>query len=161
MTGARQENPAIFGETETGAASPTSAGKTSRPPEGWLCRSCACVLRVPYTYPPSPWAYCARGGCAMTPDEQLVALARLQLGGEVAAGTGNTTGNTIGATGTEIMSIPEAAQLLRRSVKGVYRLAAAGALPGASKVGGRWIVSRATLLRSVREGSVPPRRSRR
>lgn len=93
----------------------------------------------------------------MTPDEQLVALARLQLGADARAAGGEPSGDVTG----EIMSIPEAASVLRRSVKGAYRLAAAGALPGASKMGGRWVVSRATLLRSVREGSVPPRRSRR
>jgi hypothetical protein len=122
----------------------------------WLCRSCACIAGVPFTYPPSPWVYCARAGCAMSPEEQVVALARLQLvsdGHQVAE-------NTIGVI-TDVMSIPEAATLLRRSAKGLYRLAAAGGLPGASKMGGRWVVSRATLLRSVREGSVPSRRSRR
>ncbi len=93
----------------------------------------------------------------MTPDEQLVALARLQLGGDAHAPVVELPGVATG----EIMSIPEAARVLRRSVKGAYRLAAAGVLPGASKMGGRWVVSRATLLRSVREGSVPPRRSRR
>jgi predicted DNA-binding transcriptional regulator AlpA len=92
----------------------------------------------------------------MSPEEQVVALARLQL-----VGDGHQVGeNTVGAV-TDVMSIPEAATLLRRSAKGLYRLAAAGGLPGASKIGGRWVVSRATLLRSVREGSVPPRRSRR
>jgi hypothetical protein len=122
----------------------------------WLCRSCACIAGVPFTYPPSPWVYCARAGCAMSPEEQVVALARLQL-----VGDGHQVGeNTIGVI-TDVMSIPEAATLLRRSAKGLYRLAAAGGLPGASKMGGRWVVSRATLLRSVREGSVPSRRSRR
>lgn len=92
----------------------------------------------------------------MTPDEQLVALARLQL-----EGGGRRTFEVSGETTGEIMSIPEAAKTLRRSAKGVYRLAAAGVLPGASKMGGRWVVSRSALLRSIREGSVPPRRSRR
>ena len=67
-----------------------------------------------------------------------------------------------GATaGPDTMKIPEVAALLRRSVKSTYRIAAAGELPGATKVGGLWAVSRVVLVRSIAEGRVPPRRSRR
>jgi hypothetical protein len=62
---------------------------------------------------------------------------------------------------SESMTIEEVARELRRSVKGTYRLAAAGQLPGALKVGGKWIVRRSVLLGSTPEGRVSPRRSRR
>lgn len=63
--------------------------------------------------------------------------------------------------GGEILTIPEAAHLLRRSIKGLYRIAARGDLPGAVKVGGKWIVRRSVLLGFAAEGRVSPGRTRR
>lgn len=46
----------------------------------------------------------------------------------------------------EILTVVDAAQLLRVSVSNIYRLAERGELPGAVKVGGQWRISRAQLL---------------
>lgn len=46
----------------------------------------------------------------------------------------------------ELLTVPDAAQLLRVSVSNVYRLAERGELPGAVKVGGQWRIGRAQLL---------------
>jgi len=128
---------------------------------GWVCRSCAHILKVRFTYAPSPWAYCLRCSGTLMPDEQLVAVARLRAPErEINRGESTPVPVDYKSSG-DILTIPEAAALLRRSVKGTYRLAAAGDLPGASKVGGRWVVSRSCLLRSLTEGRVLPRRSRR
>jgi predicted DNA-binding transcriptional regulator AlpA len=92
----------------------------------------------------------------MMTDEQLVAAARLQFDLDVRPATGGSQPEP-----DRPLTIPEVAALLRRSEKGTYRLAAAGKLPGAKKIGGRWIVRPSELLRSVPEGRVPPGRSRR
>ncbi len=126
----------------------------------WVCRSCASILGTSYGYPPSPWAYCARAGCTLAPEEQQVAVARLRYESP-AAGAYEQAQSGQAAEKEKPLTIPEAAALLRRSTKGLYRLAAAGLLPGAVKVGGRWVVSPSELLRSQAEGRVPSRRSRR
>jgi predicted DNA-binding transcriptional regulator AlpA len=127
----------------------------------WVCRSCAHILKVRFTYAPSPWAYCLRCSGTLMPDEQLVAGARLQAPERAINRRGSTPVPVDYKSSGDILTIPEAAAMLRRSVKGTYRLAAAGDLPGASKVGGRWVVSQSCLLRSLTEGRVLPRRSRR
>jgi predicted DNA-binding transcriptional regulator AlpA len=132
--------------------------------ELWLCRRCADAQGVQFKYPPSPWAYCAQAGCALTPEEQLVALARWQherppSPSASAAGAGRPTEPVVAER--ELMTIPAVAALLGRSVKGTYRLAAARGLPGAIKVGGKWVVRRSELLRSEAEGRVSPGRTRR
>ena len=127
----------------------------------WLCRSCAHILKKQFKYPEHPWVYCARSGCAMSPQEQQVALelARARQGLEsVLTGMSGAAKHTEDA---EQLTIPEAAALLKRSVKGMYRLAAAGHLPGAVKVGGKWTVRRSVLLGSSLEGRVSPGRTRR
>jgi excisionase family DNA binding protein len=98
----------------------------------------------------------------MSPQEQLVAL-------ECMRDRGILEQQSLGQGGTaeaskdhgEQLTIQEAAALLKRSVKGIYRLAAAGCLPGATKVGGKWIVSRSLLLGWKAEGRVSPGRTRR
>ena len=132
--------------------------------ELWLCRRCAATRGVQFKYPPSPWVYCAQAGCALTPEEQLVALARWQherapTPGACTAGVGPPNEPVVAER--ELMTIPAVAKLLGRSVKGTYRLAAARELPGAIKVGGKWVVRRSELLRSEAEGRVSPRRIRR
>ena len=123
----------------------------------WVCRSCCCIHRLTYRYPPSPWVYCDRCSGAMATDEQLVAVAKLQFV------RGHTRPDEADPTEAveQPISIKEVATLLRRSEKGVYRLAAMGQLPGAKKIGGKWLVRPSELLRSVPEGRVPPGRSRR
>ena len=132
--------------------------------ELWLCRRCAAKQGAQFRYPPSPWVYCAQAGCALTPEEQVVALARWQherpqSPGASAAGVGRPNEPVV--VERELMTIPAVAELLGRSVKGTYRLAAARGLPGAIKVGGKWVVRRSELLRSEAEGRVSPRRIRR
>lgn len=46
----------------------------------------------------------------------------------------------------EVLTVQEAAGLLRISVSTAKRLAAAGQLPGAAKFGNQWRVSKAALL---------------
>ncbi|MBI5068686.1 MAG: helix-turn-helix domain-containing protein [Deltaproteobacteria bacterium] len=53
-----------------------------------------------------------------------------------------------------ILTIPEAAALLRIHVKTAYQWALEHRLPGAFRLGGRWRVSRRRLLGYVRESSV-------
>ncbi len=65
------------------------------------------------------------------------------------------------STDHEILTIAETAHLLRHSLKGLYRLAVSGALPGALKIGGRWAVRRSELLNLHPRGRVPPGRTRR
>jgi predicted DNA-binding transcriptional regulator AlpA len=137
----------------------------SDPGEGlWVCRGCASRQGVQFKYPSSPWVYCARSGCALTLEEQVVALARWQherppSPGASASGEGRPIEPAVAER--EFLTIPAVAELLGRSVKGTYRLAAARALPGAIKVGGKWAVRRSELLRSAAEGRVSPGRSRR
>jgi excisionase family DNA binding protein len=46
----------------------------------------------------------------------------------------------------EVLTVADAAQLLRVSVSNVYRMAERNELPGAVKVGGQWRIGRTPLL---------------
>lgn len=143
-----------------------SGGTGERPPPGgWLCRSCACILRVRYTYPPSPWVYCARSGCTLTPDEQVVALVRLQLDRVasplLASPTTTSTGKSATTAEPLLMSVAEVAVLFGKKSGAIYKMIERGQLAGVTRVAGRVFVRRADLLRSLAEGRVPsPGRSR-
>ena len=50
------------------------------------------------------------------------------------------------------MDMPEACRLLGISVPNGYRLAAAGELPGCRRLGHRYVISRAALLRFIEKG---------
>lgn len=135
------------------------------PPRAWLCRSCACIEGVRYVYPPSPWVYCARAGCALTPDEQVVALARLQLDRVAPPLLASPTAAGAGAPATMaeplLMSVAEVAVLFGKKPGAIYKMIERNQLAGVTRVGGRVYVRRADLLRSLAEGRVPsPGRSR-
>jgi hypothetical protein len=133
------------------------------PPGAWLCRSCACIEGVRYAYPPSPWVYCARSGCALTPDEQVVALARLQLDRAVPPLLASPTATGTPATAAEplLMSVAEVAVLFGKKPGAIYKMIERNQLAGVTRVAGRVYVRRADLLRSLAEGRVPsPGRSR-
>lgn len=139
------------------------AGATSA--SEWLCRSCACCTGVAYMYPPSPWVYCARFGCAMSPEEQLVALARIQFvtaacGAQASQPAGAETGRGAGPE-RPLMTVDDVAEFFGKDKGAVYKMAERGQLAGVTRVGRRLYVRRADLLRSLVEGRVPsPGRSR-
>lgn len=131
----------------------------------WLCRSCACILRVRYTYPPSPWVYCARSGCTLTPDEQVVALARLQLDRVapplLASPTATGAGTPAMTAEPMLMSVADVAVFFGKKPGAIYKMIERSQLAGVTRVAGRVYVRRTDLLRSLAEGRVPsPGRSR-
>jgi len=128
--------------------------------ESWLCRKCSAGEGKQFRYASVPWVNCGGCGDAQAPIEATIALRWFEA--ERAALTpASDAVPQANAETADVLTIPEAARLLRRSVKGLYRLAVAGHLPGALKVGGRWAVSRSELLRSATEGRVSPGRTRR
>lgn len=147
--------------------------------EIWKCRDCCAWERVPYAYPPSPWCYCDECKEPMSLREQEITILRLRLDGRlpplvpVLAGPDTTSTAptarpvsdqqnepTEGNPDNELMTVKEAAVLLRSSEKAVYALHRRGSLPGAIKVGARLLIRRQDLLGSA-GGRVPSRRSRR
>ena len=57
------------------------------------------------------------------------------------------------------LTISEVARLVRLSEKSVYKLAQAGRLPGAAKVGNQWRVNREELLAWLKAGGAAQFRS--
>lgn len=143
--------------------SPPTPRGASTSDAGWLCRSCACILRVPYRYPPSPWTYCCRCDGALTPDEQIVALARLQQDGVAPPLLFPRPADPAQAAGAEpaLMQIPEVARFIGKKNAAIYKMIERGQLPGVTRIGRRLYIRRADLLRFLAEGRVPsPGRSR-
>lgn len=131
----------------------------------WLCRSCAFVQKVPYRYASSPWVYCCRCDGALSPDEQVVALARLQLDrlAPPLLASPTVAGSGTPATTAEplLMSVADVAALFGKKPGAIYKMIERGQLAGVTRVAGRIYVRRADLLRSLAEGRVPsPARSR-
>ncbi len=62
--------------------------------------------------------------------------------------------------GTDILTLPEVAKLLRLSEKTAYRLAAEGKLPG-FKVGGSWRFQRADIGAWIEQKKIETRRGDR
>lgn len=128
-----------------------------------MCRSCACITGEPYRYPESPWTYCSRSGCAMSEQEQVVALARLQREVHLPPRLVPVSGAGAPAPTSEkpLMTVKDVGALLSKSNQAVHKMIERGQLPGVTRVGRRVYVRRADLLRSLAEGRVPsPGRSR-
>lgn len=144
--------------TPTGSAGASNA-------DGWICRSCACVERAPYAYPKSPWVYCVRCGGALTPNEQLIALAGLHLErvaeGAPAAGTSTVTTSQSTASERPLMTVADVATFFGKGKQAIYKMIERNQLAGVTRVGRRLYVRRSDLLRSLAEGRVlSPGRSR-
>ncbi len=54
--------------------------------------------------------------------------------------------------GSDLMTIPEVATLLRLSERTVYDMCRGGKIPGVAKVGGQWRIQRKLLLAWLAEG---------
>ena len=61
-----------------------------------------------------------------------------------------------GLTRKDVMTINEAAKVLGVSPSGAYKLARAGELPGARRLGARWLVFRPALEAFLRGDEIPP-----
>lgn len=125
----------------------------------WLCRSCACISKVRYVYPLSPWIYCQRCEGPLTPSEQIVAVARLQSSGELPAVLMPTAPREPPAEkgrARPLATVREVAALLNTTPAAIYAMKARGRLPGVTKVGRRVLFRRDALLRWLAEGE--PRR---
>lgn len=53
---------------------------------------------------------------------------------------------------TDLMTIPEVAELLRLSERLVYDMCRTGKLPGIAKVGGKWRIERDALVTWLKAG---------
>ncbi len=145
---------------DSGASPAPNHDPESEDDTQWLCRRCAGRAKFKFRYARLPWVACNSCGVAQDPGEAAIALRRVEL--EQQRRDQRDGGGHDGARASgRVLTIPEAARLIRRSVKGLYRLAAAGRLPGAVKIEGKWIVRQAVLLGSAPEGRVPSRRHRR
>ena len=54
-----------------------------------------------------------------------------------------------------LLSVEEAARLLRTTPRAVYVMAGRGALPGVTRIGRRLLIRRADLVRFLDEGRAP------
>ena len=97
----------------------------------------------------------------MTMDEQLVALARLQLAGCSSSTHAPIGGLTRPVSERPLMTVTEVAAFFSKTDQAVYKMVERGQLPGVTRVGRRLYVRRSDLLRSIAEGRVPsPGRNR-
>ncbi|WP_210494887.1 helix-turn-helix domain-containing protein [Patulibacter sp. SYSU D01012] len=62
----------------------------------------------------------------------------------------------MGLTREDVMTVADAAKLLGISTSGAYKLARAGELPGARRLGARWLVFRPALEAFLRGDEIPP-----
>jgi hypothetical protein len=124
----------------------------------WVCRGCAFVLHVRYEYPTSPWLHCARRGCAMPAEEQVVALARFQ---RESAETHQPSAPPAPSEEALLLTVANVGKLLGKTPAAVYKMIERNQLAGVTRIAGRVYVRRADLLRSLAEGRVPSPEGRR
>lgn len=125
---------------------------------GWVCRGCA---GEKFLYPPDPWTYCSRCGAALSSEEQVVALARLQVEAALPGRAQPWTPPRVAGSERPLMTIREVATFFGKTTAATYKMVQRNQLPGVTRVAGRIYVRRADLLRSLTEGRVPsPGRSR-
>jgi excisionase family DNA binding protein len=126
----------------------------------WSCRSCCEKEQTTYRYPQDPELYCSSCRQPLTLEEQALVVLRLllrtnQIGTLFAKELPNDSPEE------QLLTIPEAAELLGKSAKALYAQASRGSLPGTVRVGRTLRVRQSALLGSTSEGRVSPGRTRR